>query len=134
MSKKQLTPGQEKGLKQGQWKSGESGNPNGRPKGSKNLATIIRELEAEDFDWSLVPIKQINAAKKIGSPWRAVVYVAIAKAWGGDVRAMEWLRKSGYGDKLDVTSNGETIAPRVVSKIVPHAKSKAKTEPRNRVS
>ena len=45
-----------------QFKPGESGNPNGRPAGSKNLATIIRELEDENFDWSLVPIKQRDGA------------------------------------------------------------------------
>lgn len=75
-------------------------NPNGRPKGSKNLSTIIKELEAEDFDWSLVPIKQKDAAQKIGSPWRAIVFTAVAKAYAGDTRAMDWLAKHGYGEKL----------------------------------
>lgn len=78
---------------------------NGRPKGSKNLATIVRELENENFDWSLVPIKQKDIAQKIGSPWKAIVFTAIAKAYSGDTKAMEWLRKSGYGDKLDLTTS-----------------------------
>ena len=102
-----------------QFKEGQSGNPAGRPVGSKNLATIIGELEAEDFDWSKVPIKQREAAQAIGSPWRAIVYTAIAKAYSGDMRAAEWLRKSGYGDKLDVTSGGKRISqpPVIVSEI-----------------
>jgi len=82
---------------------------NGRPKGVKNLATIIRELENEEFDWSKIPVKDRDKAKAIGAPWRAKVYTAIAKAYAGDVKAMEWLRKSGYGNSLDLTSGGEPI-------------------------
>ena len=83
---------------------------NGRPKGSKNLATIVRELENEEFDWSLVPIKgDKETVKKIGAPWKAIVFTALSKACDGDVKAMEWLRKSGYGDKLDITSKGREI-------------------------
>jgi hypothetical protein len=82
------------------WPKGVSGNPAGRPKGSKNLATIVRELESEDFNWGKVPIKQLATAKEIGSPWRAIVYVALAKAWSGDVKAMRWLSQVGYGDKI----------------------------------
>lgn len=103
-----------------QFKPGESGNPNGRPVGSKNLATIVRELEADDFDWSKVPIKQKEAAKQIGSPWRAIVYTAIGMAMSGNVKAMEWLRKSGYGDKLDITTKGKEIQqPAIVSVVQP---------------
>lgn len=82
---------------------------NGRPKGSKNLATIVKELENENFDWKYVPIKAKEAAKEIGSPWRAIVYTAVASAMSGNVKAMEWLRKSGYGDKLDLTSGDEPL-------------------------
>lgn len=88
---------------------GETANPNGRPKGVKNLATIVRELEAEDFDWAKIPIKQKDAAQAIGSPWRAIVFTAIGMAMSGNVKAMEWLRKSGYGDKLDITTAGDKI-------------------------
>lgn len=82
------------------WQPGQSGNPKGRPKGVKNLATIIRELEDDNFDWSKVPIKQKAAAEAVGSPWRAIVYTAVAKAYSGDVRAMQWLARAGYGDKV----------------------------------
>jgi hypothetical protein len=89
-----------------QFKPGESGNPAGKPKGTKSLSTLIRELENEDFDWELVPIKVKDQAKKIGSPWKAIVFTAMAKAYSGDVKAMEWLRKAGYGDKLNVEVEG----------------------------
>ena len=94
---------------QHKFKPGQSGNPNGRPKGSKNLATLIRELENEDFDWKHVPIKNKDAVMQMGSPFRAIVMVALGQAISGDKAAREWLRKAGYGDRLDVTSDGEKL-------------------------
>lgn len=107
---------------------GVSGNPEGRPKGRKNLATIIRELEEEQFDWSLFPKGNkalqefIETAYPIGSPFRAIIYRAVLDAIVGKgiekIAAREFLRKAGYGDKLDVTSNGRTIQePKIISVI-----------------
>lgn len=116
--------------KKTRFKKGRSGNPKGRSVGSKNLATIVGELENEKFDWSLVPIKQKEVAEKIGSPWRAIVFTAIAKAYAGDMKAAEWLRKSGYGDKLDVTSGGKRIMqePVYVSTIKPRKNVNTQSE------
>ena len=104
-----------------QFKKGESGNPNGKPKGTKSLSTIILEMESEEFDWSHVPVKpsDLDIIKAIGAPWRAIVYTAIAQSLTGNVKAMEWLRKAGYGDKLDLTSAGQRIkqTPVIVSDI-----------------
>lgn len=103
------------------FKPGESGNPAGRPEGRKNLATIIRDLmEDPDFDWKNVPIKDKDKAMKIGSPWKAIVHTAMAQAYSGNKDAREWLRKAGYGDKIDVTSEGKKIqAPLIISTIAP---------------
>jgi hypothetical protein len=90
------------------FKPGQSGNPNGRPKG-KSLATIIRELESDEFDWKHVPIKNKDAVKEMGSPFKAIVYVALGQAISGDKSAREWLRKAGYGDKLDITTDGQQL-------------------------
>jgi hypothetical protein len=95
-------------------KPGQVLNPNGRPKGSKNLSTIVKELEDENFDWSKMPEKQIEAITKLGAPWKAITYAAVGNAIAGDIRAAEWLRKAGYGDKIDITSNGESIQPVMV--------------------
>jgi hypothetical protein len=91
------------------FKPGQSGNPKGRPPGRKSLATIIRELENEDFDWKHIPIKNKEAVAAMGSPFQAIVMVAVGQAVSGDKAAREWLRKAGYGDKLDVTSDGEKL-------------------------
>lgn len=72
----------------------------GKKKGTKNLTTIIRELEDEEFDWSRVPVSQKEIWQRFGSPWRAIAAVALAKACGGDIRAAEWLAKFAYGEKL----------------------------------
>lgn len=81
---------------------GEVRNPHGRPKGSKNLSSIIREMENEEFDWTHVPLKQKDAVTKIGSPWRVITYRALAMAANGDIKAMKWLKDAGYGSKLTV--------------------------------
>lgn len=111
--------GYQKPPEETQFKPGETGNPNGRPKGRKNLATVIRELEAEDYDWNQVPLKGAEAiefAETKGTPWRAIVIVALQQALKGSIPAMEWLKRAGYGDKLDIESGGKPIqAPAIIS-------------------
>lgn len=115
-----------------QFKPGESGNPSGRPKGSKSLATIIRELENEQFDWSIIPKHGKKFQERfahMGSPFRVIVMVAALQAIRGDEKAREWLRRAGYGDKLDLTSDGKKIeAPLVVSAIQPRYATTTETE------
>lgn len=111
--------------KETQFQPGESGNPDGRPKGRKSLKTIIRELaEDDDFDWSLVPLKDPDRdkARVIGSPWKAIVMTAVAKAVAGDVKAMRWLQQAGYGDKLDITSDDQPIV--VAPVVLPNIKKR----------
>lgn len=92
---------------------------NGRPKGRKSLATIIRELENEDFDWTIIPKHGKEFQERfahIGSPFKVITLVATLQAIRGSKDAREWLRKSGYGDKLDLTSDGKKIeSPLIVS-------------------
>lgn len=86
------------------WPKGTSGNPNGRPKGVKNLSTLIQQLLADEklMDtvvknkkkpeyWDSLPNKNMASA----------VIMAIAiKALQGDTQAAAWIAKYGYGDKL----------------------------------
>jgi hypothetical protein len=50
------------------------------------------------------------------NPGKAMIGVMTIKANAGDVPAATFLAKYGYGDKLDVTSNEQTIAqPSIVA-------------------
>ena len=93
--------GKGKPPKEHQFKPGQSGNPAGKPKGTIQLSTIIQNL-AEDIDWDLTNLKSKDELKeKYGKRgFNALVYVAFSKAMSGDVKAMEWLAKHGYGEKL----------------------------------
>lgn len=84
------------------FKSGQSGNPDGKPKGSIHLSTLIQELQ--EVDWELTNLKNKDELKKRYGKrgWNALVHVAFSKAMSGDVKAMEWLAKHGYGEKLNV--------------------------------
>jgi hypothetical protein len=88
------------------FKKGQSGNPKGLPKGTPHLSTIIKEL-ADNMDWSKTTLKNKDElAKTYGkNGFKAMVYVALTKAMAGDTKAMEWLAKYGYGQKIDITSN-----------------------------
>lgn len=92
------------------WKPGQSGNPDGKPKGSKHLSTLIREI-GENVDWSKTTLKNKDQLKeKYGNNgWKAIVYVAITKAMAGDPQAMKWLAENGFGKHLDITSGGEKL-------------------------
>lgn len=70
-------------LEKGKFKPGQSGNPNGRPKGVKNWDVVMREL-FEKGDYSQEDIVKI--------------YIEQAKE--GNIKAMEWL-----ADRMDGKAN-----------------------------
>ena len=87
------------------WKPGQSGNPHGRPKGVKSWSTIVQQLLAdEDL------LKKMTANLKGLPPYfdslptknaaNAIVATMLIKAISGDKQAAEWLRKTGFGDKM----------------------------------
>lgn len=79
-----------------QFKPGQSGNPNGKPKGTKHLSTWIRELmEDESFEAVLA-----DGSTYKGAPVKAVIITLINKALAGDTKAFDLLGKYGYGVKL----------------------------------
>ena len=77
--------GYKKPPKKHQFHKGKSGNPNGRPKGTKNLMTDLTEELAER-----IRIKEGNRTITI-SKQRAVVKSLVAKTLGGDTRAANTL-------------------------------------------
>jgi len=91
--------------KEHRWKPGQSGNPKGRPKGSRNRSTIVRE-------W-------LDATDKVKNPITGEVeemtvedmltLAVIVKARKGDVSAYKALLDSAYGQaKQEVESTGQS--------------------------
>jgi hypothetical protein len=93
MSNKPYDVGRGKPPRHAQFKKGQSGNPAGRPKGSRNFRTeIMNELLSQ------VTAKENGRQIKI-SKRQAVVKSVIAKAAGGDMKAAELI--IGLGLKLE---------------------------------
>jgi hypothetical protein len=75
------------------FKKGQSGNPNGRPKGSRNRSTIARQwLEANE-----VIVNPLTKKKEKLSQEDIMTLALINKARKGDVNAYKALMDSGYG-------------------------------------
>ncbi len=90
---------------------GESGNPAGRPVGIKNWSTVVQDLLADtELPDKLLKdkpgwwdgIMNKNAAQLIAM-------AMIERAMLGDDKAATWLRKTGYGDKIDLRSGDKPI-------------------------
>ena len=101
------------------------GSP-GRPKGSRNWSTVVKELlEDEELFQQLLDSMERKPAwlknTNVKTLMTAITVSQSLKALGGSHFSAEWVRKTGFGDKIDITSNGETIKvePIVVSQIKP---------------
>jgi len=118
--KKLLKSGADPSVGKGtQFKPGQSGNPAGKPKGTKSLSTWIKEmLNDENFE-ALLPDAREGYKEFKGRAVEAIIKTAMVRALAGEKESREWLAKYGYGTKIDVTSDGERvqIAPLVVSDI-----------------
>lgn len=131
------------------WQPGQSGNPAGKPPGTRSWATIVQGLlddpdlaesllEEKPGWWDKLPNKNAH---------EAIATAMTIRALGGDVKAATWLRKTAYGDKLDLTTDGQPVKavalfdmragmkmqmvpvkpPKAPSKKVVHPKKKPKT-------
>lgn len=100
-------------IKQYEFKKGQSGNPKGRPRGVQSWSTIVRELlEDEDlFDAVVAQEDQPDWWKRIKHkhPGKMIVTAMMTRAAMGDQKAATWLRKTGFGDMLDLTSDGKPL-------------------------
>jgi len=106
MMSKEYKVGYGKPPKHTQFKPGNSGNPDGRPKGVKNLATDLVDELGEKV---LVTegSKQVTITKQ-----RAMIKSLMAKALKGDVRAVNTLVKLilGNEDKNDTAGKLEELS------------------------
>ena len=104
----------------------EAGKLGGRPKGSRNWSTVVQNL-LDDEELFNTLVENMERKPRWLEPtgtktlMQAVTVAQAIKAMGGSHFSAEWLRKTGWGDKIDLTSNGETIKiePVVVSQIKP---------------
>lgn len=90
------------------WEKGESGNPNGRPKGSRNRSTIAKQwLEVSE------KIKNPITGKIENLEQQDIMTLALLKkARNGDVAAYKELMDSAYGkimQQTDITTKGESV-------------------------
>ena len=97
---------------QPRWEKGESGNPNGRPKGSRNRSTIARR-------WLEVNQKLKNpltSEEETMSQEDLMTLALIKKARDGDVNAYKALMDSGYGapvQQIEQTNIEQPLFPDV---------------------
>jgi hypothetical protein len=76
-----------------QWKKGECGNPKGRPKGSKNLKTILRKW-LDTHDEMKNPI---TGEQEVVTVEEKIVVAQIGAAINGDTRAFNAVMDRVYG-------------------------------------
>lgn len=93
----------EKNLKKFDSNSGRVAGKKSSRKGVKNLSTLIKDI-ADNIDWENTTLgNKVELSEKYGkNGWAAIIYVAFTMAMTGNVKAMEWLAKRAYGDKLDL--------------------------------
>lgn len=72
------------------WQKGTSGNPKGRPKGSRNIKNIIRDLLMDENTYNMLPITHPGDTR---TPLEAIIYTLVVKSIGGDTRASDVLLK-----------------------------------------
>lgn len=75
------------------FEKGESGNPNGRPKGSRNRSTIIRELLEALFNGK----DPLTGEERQDNYESVISRSMIKKAMDGDVSAYNAIMDSAYG-------------------------------------
>lgn len=95
-----------------QFKPGQSGNPNGVPKGTKHISTWIRELLEDEEFTGMVPSASSGWREFKGAPMKAIIQAQIIRALAGDAKAFDALAKYGYGSKLEITgADGTPLMP-----------------------
>jgi hypothetical protein len=85
-----------------QFKPGESGNPAGKPAGTKHIATWVQEMLNDPEFTARILDSNIGIKEFKGPPLKAIIEVAIVKAINGDQRWAKWLSDNGWGTKIEL--------------------------------
>ena len=97
-----------------QWEPGKSGNPAGRPKGSKDgIDAHCRRLLAKDLSFPQIKdkLKAKGIDLEIGTNAEAISVVLVLKALTGDLKAIEMLVK--FDLDLPDGADDPTLPPRI---------------------
>lgn len=93
-----------KGQIEPRWEKGESGNPKGRPKGSKNRSTIAKYWLAIEQNLK----NPLTGENETMSQEDLMTLALIKKAREGDVGAYKALMDSGYGAPVQQVEQKQT--------------------------
>lgn len=86
------------------FKEGESGNPAGRPKGSRNLSTILKAMLEEDIE-----IENEDGTKEKKQFQDAIIQKLVKKAVNGEIKAITEIFDRTEGKaKQEISMNLET--------------------------
>jgi hypothetical protein len=84
-------------------------NTSGRPLGSKNWSTVVQDLLEDEELAPKMLTKQpeyFNLLKRKDGA-HLIVTAMMGRAMSGDTKAADWLRKTGFGDKIDLNLSGK---------------------------
>ena len=108
------------------WKKGQSGNPAGRKKGSKNVSTIVRQVLEQDADAAILIGTKI-ADLTNGQPTsyaQAIILAMLKKALEGNVQAVCWLsQQQGLSYASETVETGLFHTSKLVVEVVPSKSS-----------
>jgi hypothetical protein len=85
------------------WQPGVSGNPNGRPKGSRNIKNIIQDLLNDEGTYKKLPV---TAPQSNQTPLEAIIYALMIKSINGDIRASDVLLKYAVDRDMPADEGG----------------------------
>lgn len=86
-----------------QFQQGQSGNPDGKPKGSIHLSTHIQNILNDNKFFENITDEDIkDKFKKSGIPVKAIIQAMLMKAIDGDSKAFDVLARYGYGTKQTI--------------------------------
>ena len=88
------------------FEQGESGNPNGRPKGSRNRSTIVKEL----LEFASSQKNVLTGEQETLTQEQAITLAMLLKAGKGDVNAYKALMDSCYGAPKQTTDTNLNVS------------------------
>ena len=88
------------------FKKGEVSNPNGRPKGSRNRSTIVKEL----LEFASSQKNVLTGEQETLTQEQAITLAMLLKANKGDVNAYKALMDSCYGAPKQTTDTNLSVS------------------------